>query len=393
MSLLGVPRKRTGRLDLQGVIIGWLRTHRGPHIYNSDAALSTLSEAQRLRDFAFEPFGRIDEVRDKLLRYFCFLTALDASLPVSIDRKGIPVMWSWLETFAENKVERSLVAFEAAAVVFLLAAQLATSAAAEKMEIDASCKTAAKHFQEAAGLFDWLHLKVPLKFDFNGMVDLAPGTTMFLSAMCLAQAQEATYIKAALDGKSPALLSRIALQAQGMYADAHTRIGAESQLLRAIGKPLAAHLSVKGALMGGISWKHLAAAAEADDDCGRRIACLREARKKLAEAKQAACSQKVHFSLSDRVSDEMTAVTTMTTAAMRENDTVYLQRIPPAEALDRGAPALLVKAAPIPPELEAPAEDRWFAFLSIPAPETPPRQQGVGSLGGLLGAVGRAVFK
>jgi hypothetical protein len=34
----------------------------------------------------------------------------------------------------------------------------------------------------------------------------------------------------------------------------------------------------------------------------------------------------------------MTAVTTMTTAAMRENDTVYLQRIPPAEALDRCEP-------------------------------------------------------
>lgn len=57
-----------GRLNLQGVIIGWLRQNRGPHIYNSEEALATLEEAQRLRDFAFEPYGPIDEVRTRLLR-------------------------------------------------------------------------------------------------------------------------------------------------------------------------------------------------------------------------------------------------------------------------------------------------------------------------------------
>lgn len=48
---------------------------------------------------------------------------------------------------AENRVERSQVVFEKAAVLFLIAAQLASSAAAEKLGTDTSCKQSAKLFQ------------------------------------------------------------------------------------------------------------------------------------------------------------------------------------------------------------------------------------------------------
>lgn len=33
-------------------------------------------------------------------RYHCFLSSLEAALPVGSDRSGIPVMWSWQEAFA-----------------------------------------------------------------------------------------------------------------------------------------------------------------------------------------------------------------------------------------------------------------------------------------------------
>lgn len=41
--------------------------------------------------------------------------------------------------------------------------------------------------QEAAGIFDYLHANVPLRLDFQGLLDLAPDATAAMAAVCLAQ--------------------------------------------------------------------------------------------------------------------------------------------------------------------------------------------------------------
>mmetsp|Transcript_6019 Transcript_6019/g.17233 ORF Transcript_6019/g.17233 Transcript_6019/m.17233 type:complete len:390 (-) Transcript_6019:378-1547(-) len=389
MALLGVPRKRTGRLDIAGALFGWLRANRGAHIHTSPQAEATAAEANSLRDFAFEPLGAADAAQEKLLRYYKFLTALEAALPVGPERRGVPITWSWQEAFSDARVERTSVAFEKAAVLFTAAALLTADAVAADSKTDAGRKLAARRFQEAAAMFSYLAGQVPLKLDFQGMADLSPDTTTLLSAICLAQAQDVTYQKAAADGKSPALLARIALQAHTMYADTRKRLDPDSSpLAKVMGKPLAAHLAAKAALLGALSWRHSAAAAEADDQCGTRLACLQEASLQLAKAKVAATSQKVDTSLTARIAEENAAVAAAAAGAQRENDTVYLQRVPPPDAIERGAPALLVKAAPL-PDLEV-VEDRWFAFLNTPAPDPPPQQPGGG---GLLGAIGRTIFR
>lgn len=56
---------------------------------------------------------------------------------------------------ADQRVERSAVAFEKAAVLFNLGAALSADAAAADLTTDAGCKRAARRYQVLYRLFTW----------------------------------------------------------------------------------------------------------------------------------------------------------------------------------------------------------------------------------------------
>lgn len=60
-----------------------------------------------------------------------------------------------------------------------------------------------------------------------------------------------------------------------------------------------------------------------------------EASLQLGRAKAAAGSQKVDPALTARIAEEAAAVAAAAAAAKRENDTVYLQRVPPPDSIAR----------------------------------------------------------
>lgn len=62
--------------------------------------------------------------------------------------------------------------------------------------------------QEAAGAFAHLGGGMVNRMPPPIPTDLAPECTSLLATLCLAQAQELTYLKAAADGKSASLLAR-----------------------------------------------------------------------------------------------------------------------------------------------------------------------------------------
>lgn len=65
----------------------------------------------------------------------------------------------------------------------------------------------------------------------------------------------------------------LAMQVAEQYRDI-TGMQLSDQLRRELGKPMAAHLSIKGALYRGLTLSHQAAVFIADDECGEQIACL-----------------------------------------------------------------------------------------------------------------------
>src|SRR4051794_19288927 len=87
--------------------------------------------------------------------------------------------------------------FERAAVLFNCGALMSAIAAAQLTNTDEGLKTMARLFQQSAGVF------AKMKDNVLGMVqqeptpDLQPDALSALSALMLAQAQEAIYLKAA----------------------------------------------------------------------------------------------------------------------------------------------------------------------------------------------------
>lgn len=78
-----------------------------------------------------------------------------------------------------------------------------------------------------------------------------------------------------LSGDTNHFAVRIAQQAEVLYSDARKRLQPDNApLAKALGRPMAAHLTAKAALLGALTWRHQAAAAAADDQCGAQIACL-----------------------------------------------------------------------------------------------------------------------
>ncbi|PIO53585.1 hypothetical protein TELCIR_25074, partial [Teladorsagia circumcincta] len=93
-------------------------------------------------------------------------------------------------------------------------------AASQPLLTDEEMKTAAKLFQQSAGVFARLRDTVLGMVQQDPTPDLMPDTLAALSAIMLGQAQESIYIKAYKDKMKPSALVKIAAQAGDFYQDA-----------------------------------------------------------------------------------------------------------------------------------------------------------------------------
>lgn len=91
--------------------------------------------------------------------------------------------------------------FERASVLFNVGALMSQIAAAQKQIVDDELKTMARLFQQSAGVFLKLRDSVLGLVQQEPTADLMPETLNALSALMIAQAQEAIYLKAAKGNK------------------------------------------------------------------------------------------------------------------------------------------------------------------------------------------------
>lgn len=112
----------------------------------------------------------------------------------------------------------SSVAFEKVCVLFNIAALQSSIAATQCLDSDEGLKTAAKLFQQAAGIFSHLKSAAPA-LGQETTPDLSPDTLHVLSLLMLAQAQEIFVIKAIKDGMKDPIIAKLSNQGEEMYAD------------------------------------------------------------------------------------------------------------------------------------------------------------------------------
>ena len=105
----------------------------------------------------------------------------------------------------------SSLSYEKVCVLFNIAALQSSIATSRCFESDEGLKTAAKLFQQAAGIFSYLKSASPA-LGQETTADLTPDTLHLLSILMLAQAQEVCVLKAIKDGMKDQVIAKLASQ-------------------------------------------------------------------------------------------------------------------------------------------------------------------------------------
>ncbi|VDO33039.1 unnamed protein product [Haemonchus placei] len=194
------PRNRT-------LLARALRIGKEPQTLDSTTASTPYSNQYGFLAVPLKTTNEVDLV--KPLTTF-FSTLFKGSSPnVHVLKEAIETQNSIADTFLER-----------AAVLFNYGAALSEAAASQTFLTDGETKTAAKLFQQSAGVFAHLRDLMQLSMPKGFTTDLVPSTLTALSSIMLAQAQESFYRKAYAEKMNPSALVKIAAQTGDLYSEA-----------------------------------------------------------------------------------------------------------------------------------------------------------------------------
>jgi programmed cell death 6-interacting protein len=348
-------------VDAAGPIRGYIEETFSPQ--EATDAEEDLETFARLRAEVVANAQSPEERRNTLLRYYRALSVVEARFPISAQPAHIRLSFTWCDAFKPaKKASLSNVHFEKAAALFNLGSSWSQHGLTADRATPAGIKTAAHAFQHAAGAFATLRDTALSKVcggDKGGSgaptVDLSAECAGMLVALHLAQAQECFFDKAASDGKSPAVCVKLAKQTHNFYEEARSALAA-APLKDHFDRTWLAHTAAKAAAFHAEALTRAAKIAEeSDEDIGTAIVRLQVASRELAAGLKAVkgCS----MSLTGVLTGLQHTVDESLRRAVRDNECVYMVRVPSPDAVPALAGAAVVKAVPPAPDtLDASAE-------------------------------------
>uniref|UniRef100_A0A671U401 Programmed cell death 6 interacting protein n=1 Tax=Sparus aurata TaxID=8175 RepID=A0A671U401_SPAAU len=171
-------------------------------------------------------------------------------------------------------------------------------------------------------------------------MDISPETVGTLSLIMLAQAQEVIFLKATSDKMKDAVIAKLANQAADFYGDAFKQCQYKDNLPKEVLPVLAA----KHCIMQANAELHQSVLAKQKKRFGEEIARLQHA----AELVRTVASRYDEYvsvkDLSDKINRALTA-------AKKDNDFIYHDRVPEVKDLEHIGKAALVRATAITPPL------------------------------------------
>uniref|UniRef100_A0A0N5BXT9 BRO1 domain-containing protein n=1 Tax=Strongyloides papillosus TaxID=174720 RepID=A0A0N5BXT9_STREA len=226
VSFIQIPLKSTSEVDLVKPLKNFVKTFYKLNDEQKNEVHEAISELNKLRSKACcQGNEKSQAILDLLLRYCDQLFAIENKL--TITQTTNPVAFKWKDAFDKGSVFFSRASltisdssFERAAVLFNCAAMMSIIASSQLLNTDEELKSAAKLFQQSSGIFQFLKDHVLGMVPQDPTLDLMPDTLASLSALMLAQAQEAIYIKAKKDQMKQTALVQLAAQCSEFYREA-----------------------------------------------------------------------------------------------------------------------------------------------------------------------------
>ncbi|XP_062986162.1 programmed cell death 6-interacting protein isoform X3 [Elgaria multicarinata webbii] len=278
---------------------------------------------------------------ETLLRYYDQLCSIEPKFPFSENQ--ICVTFTWKDAFDKGslfggsvKLALASLGYEKTCVLFNCGALASQIASEQNVDSDEGLKAAAKHYQFASGAFQHIKDTVLSSLNREPTVDISPDTVGTLSLIMLAQAQEVFFLKATRDKMKDAIIAKLANQAADYYGDAFKQCQYKDTLPKEVFPVLAA----KHCIMQANAEYHQSLLVKQQKKFGEEIARLQHA----ADLVKTVASRYDEYinvkDLADKISRALTA-------AKKDNDFIYHDRIPDLKDLEPIGKASLVKATPV----------------------------------------------
>ncbi|XP_071356059.1 programmed cell death 6-interacting protein isoform X6 [Trachinotus anak] len=344
-TFISVPLKKSSEVDLVKPLSKFV-TATYPAGEEQGEYIRAVEELNKLRKNALgRPLDKHESSLEILLRYYDQLCAVEPKFPFSDNQ--LCLTFTWKDAFDKGslfggsvKLALASLGYEKTCVLFNAAALASQIASEQNLDNDEGLKAAAKYYQLASGAFGHIKDTVLSALNREPTMDISPETVGTLSLIMLAQAQEVFFLKATSDKMKDAVIAKLANQAADFYGDAFKQCQYKDNLPKEVLPVLAA----KHCIMQANAELHQSVLAKQKKRFGEEIARLQHA----AELVKTVASRYDEYvsvkDLSDKINRALTA-------AKKDNDFIYHDRVPEVKDLEHIGKAALVKATAITPPL------------------------------------------
>ncbi|KAJ4962002.1 hypothetical protein NE237_021912 [Protea cynaroides] len=321
-----------------------------------------LQAVKQMRSDLERPSESPDVRRNLLQNYYKALCVMESRFPISPDKEHInTVTFTWYDTFKQkNKASQQNIHLEKAAVLFNLGAVHSQIALSVDRSTPSSRMQAAHSFMASAGAFAFLRDNVSMKASIGqSTLDISAECAGMLERLMLAQAQECVFEKVIAEGKSPGLCAKISRQVGIYYEEAFAALNV-APLNQHFDRTWITHVQLKVAQFYAEACYRYGMELHEKEEIAEEIARLKSGISVLADVKKS--TKGVAAQLIDAVNRLEANLNRNLERALKENDRVYLMRVPGVNTLPPLPAASLVKSTPMTDILDA-SKEKLFASL------------------------------
>ncbi|CAM8939298.1 unnamed protein product [Rhodiola kirilowii] len=363
--MLAIHEKKTIQMDLYRPLRQFIAiTYSERQAQTLEDDLDAVKELRsKIERNSGNPSDPATSRRDVLQSYFKALCVMESRFPISPDKDQInTVTFTWYDAFKpkQKAVQQSL-HLEKAAVLFNLGSVHSQISLGYDRSTVEGRKMASHAFSAAAGAFAFLKENVAGKASTGSSttVDLAVECVGMLEKLMLAQAQECVFENTIAKGSTPGVCSKISRQVGVFYEEALAALTV-APLRQHFEKGWISHVQLKAAQFYAEACYRYGLELHDKEEIAEEIARLKSGINALVEVKKS--SKGAAAQLLDAIGKLETNMTRNLDRAVKENDRVYLMRVPTPESLPPLPAFSLVKPMQMNDVLDA-SKERLFASL------------------------------
>ncbi|CAN4124976.1 unnamed protein product [Withania somnifera] len=362
--MLSIPEKKTISIDLYRPLRNYI-----VYNYSEREAQNLEDDLQTLKQFRSDIERGPNESslparRDLLQNYYKALCAVETRFPISPDHDHVnSVTFTWYDAFKNKyKAAQQNIHLEKAAVLFNLGAVHSQMGLGFDRSSVEGRRQGSHSFIAAAGTFAFLRDNVAMKASMGSstMVDVSVECAGMLERLMLAQAQECFYDNSIAKGNTPGVCAKISRQVGLFYGEALAALNV-APLNQHFDKAWLAHVQLKAALFYAEACYRYSLELHDREEIAEEIARLKSGVNALSEARKTS-PRGAPQQLLDAISKLEASLNLNLERAIKENDRVYLMRIPTASSLPPLAAVSLVKPMQMNDILDA-SKEKVFASL------------------------------